>query len=69
MPVAVIPGIIAGSKINPDIAGIIPIVSGIGSVGIRTAIIYRASDSNADTNVNSGIGLAGEAQHSQQRND
>jgi hypothetical protein len=73
MPVAVIPGVIAGTEINPDIAGIIPVISGIGSVRIpvirRGTVIDGSPNSEPHANMHSGIGLAGEAQHSQQRHD
>jgi hypothetical protein len=72
MPVAMIPGIIAGPEIDPDIARIIPVVSGrIGSVRISIirATIIAAPDSDPYPNMHSGIGLAGEAQGTQQRND
>jgi len=70
VPVAMIPRIIP----RPVIA-IIRIgryVSRIAIIGIAAVItgpVISRSNPNTDTDVNSGIRLAGEAQHSQQRND
>jgi len=62
-PVTVIPRIVAGPEIDRGSTVIIR----AGIVGI-TAVISRA-DPDSYPNMHSGIGLAGEAQHSQQRND
>jgi hypothetical protein len=70
VPIAMIPGIIAGPEIDPGITGIIPIISRIRSIRIRrAAIISGSTDPDAYPNVYSGIGLTGEAKHSQQCND
>ena len=70
-PVAAVPRIIARAVIHADIAGIIPVVSGRWAIGItiiRTAtVISRAAHPNAEADMNASVGLAGEAQHAQQR--
>jgi hypothetical protein len=70
MPVAMVPRIIA----RPVIHGrsIVPVV-GIPVIRIARSIISGAvisrANSHSDANMHSGIGLAGEADHSHQRND
>jgi hypothetical protein len=62
-----IPGIIAGPVIDRGSAVIIRPWIAIGiTVGITTVI--AGADANPHAETHSGIGLAGEAQHSQQRN-
>jgi hypothetical protein len=41
----------------------------IGIAAVITGAVIPRSNPNTDADVNSGISLAGEAQHSQQRND
>jgi hypothetical protein len=64
-PVAMIPRIITGPAIDPG-SGVVSIIR-IAIVGITAVIAGANSDSYP--NMHSGIGLTGEAQHSQQRND
>lgn len=66
MPVTMTPRIIAGRVIDRGSAAVI---IGAGAVITVRAAVIAAPDSNPDADMHSGIGLAGEAQHSQQRNN
>jgi hypothetical protein len=72
MPVTMIPRIIAGCEIDPDITGVVPVISRIRIIPVRIRIrpiIVGRADPDSYPDMYSGIGLAGEAEQSQQCND